>query len=194
MNALRIVIAEDETIIRADLREILQEGGCQVVGEARNGIDALGLVRLHMPDCVMMDIQMDGYDGLDAARIICNEGLAPVVMVTAFSQKTLVEEAAEAGVMAYLTKPFSDADVMPALHVAISRFNQAKMLAEQVGDLRKRLETRKLVERAKGILMRDGLDEATAFSRLQHMAMNERTSLKSVAEALVLAEKMRSVR
>jgi response regulator NasT len=193
MDELRIIVAEDEAIIRADLREILQEHGCKVVGEAHDGIEALALTRAHRPDCVMMDIQMNGHDGLDAARVICDEGISAVVIVSAFSQEGLVHAAADAGVMAYLNKPFSNADIMSTLHVALSRFEQTKILAGQVDDLQERLETRKLTERAKGILMQGGLDEPTAFSRLQRMAMNERRSLKDVAEAVIMSDKMQNL-
>lgn len=189
---MRVVIAEDEAIIRMDLREILQEHGCTVAAEARSGAEALDAVRRERPDCVFMDIQMNGRDGLDAARAICDEGLAAVVMLTAFSQESFVKEAVEAGVMAYVTKPFSEADIMPALHVACSRFGQARALADEVSDLQGRLETRKLVERAKGILMRDGLDEAEAFRRLQRSAMSSRTPLKDIAQAVVTADSLRS--
>ncbi|RDB61825.1 response regulator [Gordonibacter sp. 28C] len=189
---MRIVIAEDEAIIRMDLREMLQEHGCEVVGEARSGAEALEAVRRMRPDCVFMDIQMNGRDGLDAARAVCEEGLAAVVVLTAFSQESFVKEAAEAGVMAYVTKPFSETDIMPALHVACSRFEQTRALAAEVSDLQERLETRKLVERAKGILMRDGLDEAEAYLRLQRSAMSSRTPLKEIAQAVVTADALRA--
>lgn len=188
---MRIVIAEDEAIIRMDLREILQEHGCEVVGEAQCGAEALELVREKRPDCVFMDIQMRGRDGLDAARVICEEGLSAVVMLTAFSQETFVKEAAEAGVMAYVTKPFSEADIMPALHVACSRFEQTRALEAEVEGLQERLETRKMVERAKGILMREGMDEAEAFKRLQKSAMNARKPIKDIAAAVITSDELR---
>lgn len=188
---MRVVLAEDEAIIRMDLREILESHGCQVVGEARCGVDAVDIARRERPDCVFMDVQMRGADGLDAARTICEEGLCAVVMLTAFSQSSFVEQAAEAGVMAYVTKPFSDSDVMPALYVACSRFEQAKALAAEVDDLRDRLETRKLVDRAKGILMRDGIGEAEAFRRLQKAAMDGRKTLGEVASAVITADELR---
>lgn len=185
---MRIAIAEDEAVIRMDLREMLEEHGHEVVAEARNGAEAVALVRALEPDCVIMDIQMDGVDGLSAAREICGEGLAAVIMLTAFSQQSLVEEAARAGVHAYVTKPFSDADIIPALSIATSRFEESKALAAEVDDLQDRLETRKLVDRAKGILMRQGMDESEAFSRLRSAAMSSRRTLKSVAEALIMAD------
>lgn len=188
---MRVVIAEDEAIIRMDLREMLQEHGCEVVGEARCGADALEIVRATRPDCVFMDVQMKGCDGLDAARTICAEGLAPVVMLTAFSQDCFVQEAADAGVMAYISKPFSEADIMPALQVAVSRFGQMRHLETEVDDLQERLETRKAVERAKGILMRDGMNEPDAFSRLQKTAMNTRKTLKEVADAVIMADDLK---
>lgn len=191
-DVIRVVIAEDEAIIRMDLREMLQERGCEVVGEARCGADALEIVRSTRPDCVFMDIQMQGTDGLDASRVICAEKLAPVVMLTAFSQDHFVQEAAEAGVMAYLSKPFSESDIMPALQVAVSRFRQMRHLEEEVSDLEERLETRKSVERAKGILMRDGLNEPDAFSRLQKTAMNARKTLREVANAVIMADELKT--
>lgn len=187
---MRVVIAEDEAIIRMDLRELLQAHGCDVVAEARCGADAVDIVRREKPDCVFMDVQMDGADGLEAARTICEEGICAVVMLTAFSQKAFVEEAAEAGVMAYVTKPFSEADIMPALHVACSRFEQTRTLASEVDDLHERLETRKVVDRAKGILMRGGMDEAEAFRRLQKAAMDGRITLKEVASAVITADEL----
>lgn len=187
---MRVVIAEDEAIIRMDLRETLLENDCEVVAEARDGAEAVELVRRHAPDCVIMDIQMNGVDGLSAARTICSEQLAPVVMLTAFSQEGLVAEAADAGVMAYVTKPFSDSDIIPAIHIAISRFAEAKALAGEVSDLFERLETRKAVDRAKGILMSGGLSEPEAFERLQKMAMNRRKTLRAIAEAVILADEV----
>lgn len=185
---MRVLIAEDEAIIRMDLREMLEEEGHEVVGEARDGAEAIDLAERLRPDMVFMDVKMPGTDGITAAREIGERRIAPVVMVTAFSQASLVREASEAGAMAYIVKPFAKQDVLPAMQVAAARFAEAMALAEEVSDLTERLETRKAVERAKGVLMqRVGLGEAEAFRRLQKLAMDKRRSLREVAEAVVLA-------
>lgn len=184
---MRVLIAEDEAIIRMDLREMLEEEGHEVVGEARDGAEAVQLCGTLKPDIVFMDVKMPGTDGLTAARAIGETQTAPVVMVTAFSQASLVREAAEAGAMAYLVKPFSKPDILPAMEVAVSRFAEMKALADEVADLGERLETRKAVERAKGVLMARGLSEADAFRRLQKLAMDKRRPLREIAEAVVLA-------
>ncbi len=184
---MRAVIAEDEALIRMDLREMLEEEGHEVVGEARDGLEVIELVRRLTPDVVFMDIKMPGMSGIDAAAVISDERLAPVVMVTAFSQAALVEEACRAGAMAYVVKPFSRSDVVPAMHVAVSRYAEARALAEEVTDLSERLETRKVVARAKGMLMAGGLNEPEAFRRLQKLAMDKRKSLREIAEAVIIA-------
>lgn len=189
---MRVMIAEDEAIIRMDLKEILKENACDVVGMARSGEEAIDLARRLRPDCAFVDIQMQGCDGLEAARVICAENLCAVVILSAFSQESFVHQAAEAGVMAYVSKPFSEADIIPALHVAVSRFAQQQALASEVDDLQERLETRKVVERAKGLLMKEGLDEPEAFRRLQRTAMTSRKTLREVAEAYLLAYELRS--
>jgi two-component system, response regulator PdtaR len=181
-----IVIAEDEAIIRMDVRELLEEQGHRVVGEARSGIEALPLARALQPDCIFIDIHMDGLDGLDAARVICAEHIAPVVMLTAYSQQQFIEEASELGVMAYVSKPFTESDILSALQIATSRFAEVQALVQEVEDLQGRLEARRDIERAKGILMKRGLDEAAAFSRLQKMSMDSRRPLKEVAQAVIL--------
>lgn len=185
---MRVLIVEDEAIIRMDLRDMLEEEGHEVVGEARDGAEAIELAERLTPDIVFMDVKMPGTDGITAARAIGERQIAPVVMVTAFSQADLVAEATEAGAMGYLVKPFAQHDIMPAMQVAVSRFAEARALAEEVSDLTERLETRKALDRAKGLLMaRGGIDEAEAFRRLQKLAMDKRRTLREIAEAVVLA-------
>jgi len=189
---MRVLIAEDEALIRLDLREMLEEEGHEVVAEARDGAEAIALAEKHAPDVVFMDINMPGMGGIEAAGAIGEKGIAPVVMVTAFSQSGYVEQACEAGAMAYVVKPFSRADIIPAMQVAVSRFTETKALAAEVDDLNDRLETRKLVDRAKGLLMQRGMSEPEAFKRLQKLAMDKRKPLKDIAEAVVLAEEAAS--
>lgn len=184
---VRVLIAEDEALIRMDLREMLAEAGHEVVGEARDGAEALILTRELLPDIVFMDVKMPGMDGLEAARVIAEEKIAPVVMVTAFSQQSHVDEAASAGAMAYIVKPFQRRDILPAMTVAVSRFAEARTLEAEVDDLTERLEMRKVLDRAKGVLMAKGITEPEAFRRLQKLAMDRRMSLRQVAEAVVLA-------
>jgi len=184
---MRVLIAEDEALIRLDLREMLTEEGHEVVGEARDGAEAIELARSLAPDIVFMDVKMPGTDGITAAGVIGDEAIAPVVMVTAFSQQGYIEDAAQAGAMAYLVKPFSKRDILPAMHVAVSRFAETRALAAEVSDLSQRLETRKVVDRAKAILMAKGKSEADAFRLLQKLAMDRRMSLREVAEAVILA-------
>jgi response regulator NasT len=184
---VRVLIAEDEALIRMDLREMIEEEGHEVVGEARDGAEAVTLARAARPDVVFMDVKMPGVDGIQAARTITEESIAPVVMVTAFPQASLVEEAAKAGAMGYVVKPFSRNDIVPAMQVAVSRFAELSVLSQQVGDLEERLDTRKALDRAKGILTSGGLSEPEAFRRLQKLAMDKRKSLREVAEAVITA-------
>jgi two-component system, response regulator PdtaR len=188
---MRVLIAEDEALIRMDLREMLEEEGHEVVGEARDGAEAVRLARETQPDVVFMDVKMPNVDGIEAARAIGAEHIAPVVMLTAFSQAGLVEEAAKAGAMAYVVKPFSRDDLMPAMQVAVGRYAEMAALEQQIGDLEERLETRKALDRAKGILMAGGLSEPEAFKRLQRLAMDKRRSLRDVAEAVITADELK---
>jgi AmiR/NasT family two-component response regulator len=185
---VRVLIAEDEALIRMDLREMLEEEGHEVVGEARDGAEAIELGRQLAPDVVFMDINMPNVSGVEAAEVFGEERIAPVVMVTAFSQASYIEQAAAAGAMAYVVKPFSRTDILPAMALAAARFAEASTLAEEVADLTERLETRKLVDRAKGILMARGKTEPEAFKALQRLAMDRRRTLREIAEAVVLAD------
>ena len=183
---LRIVVAEDEAIIRLDLIEMLREAGHDVVGEAGDGRRAVELVEQLRPDLVVMDVKMPRLDGISAAQEIGGAGLAPVVMLTAFSDKELVERATDAGVKAYVLKPFTADDLRPAVTIATSRWAERKALESEVADLSQRLETRKAVDKAKGILMKTlGLDEAAAFRWIQKAAMDRRLGMREVAEAVV---------
>jgi len=182
----RIVIAEDEAIIRLDLREILEGQGYDVVGEAGRGDEAVALVRSLRPDLAILDVKMPGLDGISAARIITEERLAAVLVLTAFSQRDLVEDARDAGALAYLVKPFQERDLVPAIEVALARRAERVALEAEVADLKDRLETRKLLDRAKGRLMdAHGLDEQVAWRFLQTAAMNGRTTLGAVARAVL---------
>ncbi|MDT0306671.1 response regulator [Streptomyces sp. DSM 44917] len=185
-HTTRVVIAEDEALIRLDLKEMLQEEGYTVVGEAGDGERAVELARELVPDLVILDVKMPVMDGISAAEKIAGEGLAPVLMLTAFSQRDLVERARDAGAMAYLVKPFSKSDVVPAIEIAVSRFNELKTLTQEVADLAQRLETRKLVDRAKSILQTQyGLTEPAAFRWIQKTSMDRRLSMHQVAEAVI---------
>lgn len=185
-NALKVLIAEDEAIIRLDLKEMLEEMGYEVVGEASDGDQALELARNLKPDLAILDIKMPGLDGIKVAKKISEESICPVIILTAYSQKSLVEEAVKAGAMAYVVKPFDVSDLLPAIEVARSRFEEMKELERQVLDLKERLETRKLVERAKGLLMKElGLTEPDAFRLLQKFSMDRRISLKEVARTIL---------
>jgi response regulator NasT len=182
--AVRILVAEDEAIIRMDLVEMLREAGYDVVAEASDGAEAIELAQLYKPDLAILDVKMPILDGISAAEKIID--IAPVLMLTAFSQRELVERARDAGVMAYVVKPFSIGDLIPAIEIAISRHTQMKSLADEVADLHDRLETRKVIDRAKGILMQAlALSEPEAFSWIQRAAMDRRLTMKQVAEAVI---------
>lgn len=182
----RVVIAEDEAIIRLDLKETLEEEGYEVVGETGRGDEAVELVRQLRPDVAILDIKMPGLDGLSAAREIAGERGAAVLILTAFSQRDLIERARDAGALAYLVKPFQKADLFPAIEVALGRFNELKDLHEQATSLEDQLETRKVVDRAKGQLMdKHGLSESAAFSFIQKTAMKERATMRVVAQRVL---------
>jgi response regulator NasT len=182
----RVVIAEDEALIRLDLAEMLAEEGYQVVGEAGDGERAVALAEELRPDLVVMDVKMPRLDGISAASRIAEQRIAPVVILTAFSQRDLVERAREAGAMAYLVKPFGKADLVPAIEMARSRFAEIRQLEAEVADLSERLETRKAVDRAKGILQESlGISEPDAFRWIQKTAMDLRLSMRDVAEGVV---------
>jgi response regulator NasT len=183
---LKVLIAEDEAIIRLDLREILEECGYKVIAEVGDGRSAVELAKKLKPDVVILDIKMPVLDGLTAARQITEASICPVLILTAFSQKSLVEEAAKAGALAYLVKPFDKSDLIPALEVARARFQEKKFLEQQVKNLQERLETRRLVEQAKGLLMaRQGLKEAEAFRLIQKTSMESRRPIKEIALEII---------
>jgi two-component system, response regulator PdtaR len=185
----RVLIAEDEALIRLDLKEMLEEAGYVVVGEAADGQQAIELAEKLRPDLVILDVKMPGLDGISAAERIVEAAIAPVIMLTAFSQSELVGRAAEAGAMAYLVKPFDKSDLVPAIEVAISRHQQLKALADEVADLSDRLETRKLLDRAKGKLQSDhGMSEPDAFRWIQKTSMDRRSTMRAVAEAVLTGE------
>ena len=187
--ARRVVIAEDEALIRLDLKEMLEEEGFTVVGEAANGEDAVRLAVQHRPDLVVLDVKMPRLDGISAAEQIAAARIAPVVMLTAFSQPELVERARAAGAMAYVVKPFTKADLLPAIAMATSRYDEVVALEREVADLRDRLEARKLVDRAKALLQsRHGMDEAQAFRWIQRTSMDRRATMREVAESLIEQE------
>jgi two-component system, response regulator PdtaR len=185
-HVVRVVIAEDEALIRLDLREMLVEEGFDVVGEAADGEQAVALATELLPDLVICDIKMPKMDGIAAAAQIAGTRLAPVVMLTAFSQRDLIEKARDAGAMAYLVKPFQKRDLLPAIEMATSRFAEIKALEAEVSGLRERLEARKLIERAKGSLMSaHGMSEPEAFRWIQRAAMDNRTSMRAVADLVL---------
>jgi response regulator NasT len=182
----RVVIAEDEALIRLDLKEMLEEEGYAVVGEAGDGETAVKLAEEHRPDLVILDVKMPILDGISAAERIAKERLAPVLMLTAFSQRELVERARDAGAMAYLVKPFSKSDLVPAIEMAVSRFTELKQLELEIADLTQRLETRKLVDRAKSVLQtKYGLTEPAAFRWIQKTSMDRRMTMQAVAQAVI---------
>jgi AmiR/NasT family two-component response regulator len=185
-TGLRVLVVEDEALIRLDLTEMLTEEGYVIAGEAGDGEQAVELARELRPDLVIMDVKMPKMDGIAAAGSIVDEKIAPVVMLTAFSQRDLIEQARDAGAMAYLVKPFARHELVPAIELAVSRFAEKRALEDEVATLTERLETRKLVDRAKGLLMtRQNMTEPEAFRWIQRTAMDRRTTMKAVAEAIV---------
>ncbi|MBO0880423.1 MAG: ANTAR domain-containing response regulator [Mycobacterium sp.] len=182
----RVLIVEDEALIRLDLAEMLREEGYEIVGEAGDGQEAVELAQQLKPDLVIMDVKMPRRDGIDAAAEIASNRIAPIVVLTAFSQRDLVERARDAGAMAYLVKPFTASDLIPAIELAMSRFGEISALEREVATLGDRLETRKLVERAKGLLQaKQGMTEPEAFKWIQRAAMDRRTTMKRVAEVVL---------
>ena len=187
--ATRVVIAEDEAIIRLDLKETLEEEGYTVVGETGRGDEAVKLVRELEPDIAILDIKMPGLDGLAAAREIAGERRAAVLILTAFSQRDLIEQARDAGALAYLVKPFERTELVPAVEVALGRFRELRALADQTASLEEQLETRKIVDRAKGKLMDEfGLNESSAFTFIQRKAMSERVTMRDVSQRIIDGE------
>lgn len=188
MPKLRVLIADDDPIIRLDLRQMLENLDYEVVAEAGDGEDAIRLAREHRPDVSVLDVKMPTMDGIEAASILANESISPAILLTAYSDQELVERAKDAGVFGYLVKPFKPSDLPPSIEVARSRFEQNQMLGNEVSSLKDKLETRKIIDRAKGLLMSSlGISEADAFRKIQQQSMNLRKSMKEVAEALILA-------
>jgi response regulator NasT len=184
--SLRVVVAEDEALIRLDLVEMLTEAGYEVVGQAGDGEAAIEITEKEKPDLVVMDVKMPKLDGISAAERIANQRIAPVVILTAFSQKDLVERARDAGAMAYLTKPFTIDDLMPAIELAVSRFQEIKQLDAEVTDLQEQLKARKMIEKAKGILMKNlSISEPEAFKWMQKTAMDKRRAMTDVAQLVM---------
>jgi response regulator NasT len=189
--SVRVVLADDESIIRMDLKEMLSSLGYVVVGEAGDGLSAVNRARELRPDLVIMDIQMPEMDGIDAARALTEENIAPVLLLTAYSQHDLIERAKQAGVVGYIVKPFRESDLAPAIEVALARYREFQTIRAHLNDTREAYETRKIVERAKGLLMdTQGLKEAEAFRKIQKASMNSRKTMREVAEAILLANEL----
>jgi response regulator NasT len=184
---LRLVIADDESIIRMNLKETLVGLGYLVVGEAGDGVSVINLARELRPDLAVMDIKMPKLDGIQAAKVLTEERIAPVLLLTAYSDRELVDRAREAGVVSYVVKPFRDAELLPAIEIALARYAEFREMDKQIDDLKDALETRKLVDRAKGVLMdTQGLKEQEAFRKIQQLSMNSRKSMREVAQAILL--------
>lgn len=186
---VRVIIAEDEAIIRLDLKETLEEEGYEVVGETGRGDKAVDLAREHRPDLAILDIKMPGMDGIEAARLITSERICGVLVLTAFSQREVIEEARDAGALAYLVKPFQKSDLIPAIEVAIGRFRELQALNGEVEVLGEQLEARKSIDRAKGVLIdKHGMSEGDAYGFIQRGAMNHRTTMRAVADMIVAGD------
>jgi response regulator NasT len=184
---LRLVIADDESLIRMNLKETLVGLGYLVVGEAGDGVSVVNLARELRPDLVIMDIKMPKLDGIQAAKMLTEDKIAPVLLLTAYSDRELVDRAREAGVVNYIVKPFRDAELLPAIEIAMARYAEFQEMDKKIGDLTEVLETRKLVERAKGVLMdTQGLKEQEAFRKIQQLSMNTRKSMREIAQAILL--------
>lgn len=187
----RVVIADDDPIIRMDLREMLTDLNYDVVGEAADGRNLVGLARDLKPELVIMDIRMPEMDGIEAARILTGESIAPVLLLTAYSEPDLVQRAMQAGVVGYLVKPFREAQLGPAIEVTLGRFREFQQVRKELGDLKEALEARKVIDRAKGFLMdRFGLSESDAFRRIQKRSMDTRKTMREVADAILLASEL----
>ena len=188
---LRLVIADDESLIRMNLKETLVGLGYLVVGEAGDGVSVVNLARELRPDLVIMDIKMPKLDGIQAAKMLTEDKIAPVLLLTAYSDRELVDRAREAGVVNYIVKPFRDAELLPAIEIAMARYAEFQEMDKKIGDLTEVLETRKLVERAKGVLMdTQGLKEQEAFRKIQQLSMNTRKSMREIAQAILLTAKI----
>jgi response regulator NasT len=186
-----VIIADDESLIRIDLREMLTNLGYLVIAEAGDGRSTVNMARELRPDLVIMDIKMPDMDGIEAAEILTNERIAPVLLLSAYSQQDLIQRARQAGVAGYMVKPFRESDLMPAIEVVLARFSEFRAMEREVNNLQEALETRKVVERAKGILMdSQGLSETEAFRRIQKMSMNNRKPMRAVADAIILAHEV----
>ena len=189
MSQYRVLIADDDPIIRMDLKQMLERLDYEVVAEAGDGQVAVDLAQTHQPDVCVLDVKMPQMDGIEAARQIADNGIAPVILLTAFSDRELVDRARESGVFGYLLKPFKPNDLLPAIEVARSRFEENQALGKEAADAKDKLEMRKLLDKAKGILMATlGVTEAEAYRRIQQQSMNNRKSMREVAEAVILAQ------
>lgn len=191
-KGLKILLADDEALLRLDLREMVADAGHEIVGEAADGAQAVELARRLRPDFIIMDVKMPVMDGLTAAKIIADEAIAPVLLLTAYSQQDIVEKARDSGVIAYLVKPVREEQLFPAMEIAVSRFQEMQQLNRELDDLRDSLETRKLLDRAKGILMTaHGMTEQQAYRRMQQFSMSKRITLKELAESIIAAAEKR---
>lgn len=189
-KCLKIIVADDEALIRLDLKEMLADAGHEIIAEASNGQEAVNLAEELHPDLVIMDVKMPVMDGIQAASMIAEKDIAPVILLTAYSQQDIVAKATEAGVIAYLVKPIREEQLFPAMEVAVNRFNEWKKLSQELDELKESLETRKLVDRAKGILMAaHGFTEQEAYRKMQQFSMAKRITLKKLAESIIAAAK-----